>query len=115
MEHLSELEHEELKAKLTNEKTTLEKELSEHGRKVGEDWVGTTSGFEANEADVSDAADRMEELVNNVPLVEELEKRYHEVTDALKRISEGTYGLTESGEEIPVERLRANPAAFTNI
>ncbi|OGG58526.1 hypothetical protein A2765_02245 [Candidatus Kaiserbacteria bacterium RIFCSPHIGHO2_01_FULL_56_24] len=115
MQHLSEEEQEELRAMLSAEKDSLEEELAEHGKKVGTDWQGTAAGFGAEEADPIDAADALEELVINVPLVEELEKRYKEVIAALKRMEEGTYGLTEGGEPIDIDRLRANPAAQANI
>jgi len=115
MKHLTQEEIEELRAALDGEKAMLEEELAEHGKKVGDDWVGTPSGFNENEADEIDEADKMEELSVNVALVEELEKRYKEITAALKRMEDGTYGLTASGEAIDVERLRANPAATTNV
>ena len=115
MQHLNENEIEELKAALDGEKALLEEELAEHGRKVGGDWVGTPKGFEGNEPADEDEADKMEELGTNVALVEELEKRYKEIIAALKRMDEGKYGLTASGEAIDVDRLRANPAAMTNI
>jgi DnaK suppressor protein len=116
MEHLSSDELEELRALLGAEKDSLEEELAEHGRKVGDDWQGTAKGFSSDEPDATDAADSMEELAINVPLVEELEKRYKEVIGAMKRLMEGKYGLDENtGEPIDIERLRANPAARTNI
>ncbi len=115
MEHLTPSEIEELKAALDGEKALLEEELAEHGRKVGGNWQGTASGFDENESDDVDAADKMEELSVNVALVEELEVRYKEILAALKRVEEGTYGLTETGEPIDPDRLRANPAALTNI
>ena len=115
MQHLNENEIEELKVALDGEKALLEEELVEHGRKVGGDWVGTAKGFEGNEPADEDEADKMEELGTNVALVEELEKRYKEIIAALKRMDDGTYGLTDGGEPIDVERLKANPAATTNI
>lgn len=115
MQHLTENELEELKAALDGEKALLEEELAEHGKKVGGDWTGTAQGFEENEPAEEDEADKMEELGVNVALVEELEKRYKEIIAALKRMDEGKYGLTALGEAIDVERLRANPAATTNI
>jgi DnaK suppressor protein len=115
MKHLTEGEIEELKAALDAEKDLLEEELAEHGKKVGDDWTGVAVGFEGNEPADEDEADKMEELGVNVALVEELERRYKEIRAALKRMDDGTYGLTQSGEEIDVERLRANPAAMTNI
>ena len=115
MIHLKPRELEELRAALDGEKALLEEELGDHGRKVGGDWVGTPKGFEGNEPADEDEADKMEELGTNVALVEELEKGYKEILAALKRMDEGTYGLTDSGEPIDVERLKANPAATTNI
>lgn len=115
MQHLTEEELDELRAALDGEKALLEEELAEHGRKVGGDWQGTAVGFEGNEPADEDAADKMEELGVNVALVEELEKRYKEILAALKRMDDGKYGLTEKGELIDVDRLRANPAAMTNI
>jgi DnaK suppressor protein len=115
MQHLTEEEVEELRAALHAEKDSLEEELAEHGRKVGDDWVGTAEGFNENEADETDEADKMEELGVNVALVEELEKRYKEIQAALKRIKEGTYGIADNGDQIDIDRLRANPAATRNI
>ncbi len=115
MHHLTPEEIEELKAALDGEKVLLEEELAEHGKKVGDDWVGTPSGFSDNEPDEIDGADKMEELVVNVALVEELEKRYKEIIAALQRMKEGSYGISESGDNIDIERLRANPAATENI
>jgi RNA polymerase-binding transcription factor DksA len=42
-----------------------------------------------------------------------LEDRLAEIKAALQRIAEGQYGMTQEGEVIPEERLRANPAATT--
>ena len=115
MHHLTEENIEELRAALDGEKALLEEELAEHGKKVGDTWQGTAAGFEENEADDVDEADKMEELGVNVALVEELERRYKEIIAALQRMKDGTYGLTASGESIDIDRLRANPAAATNI
>jgi DnaK suppressor protein len=115
MEHLSPDELDELHALLGAEKDSLEEELSQHGRKVGDDWQGNTQSS-GEESDPVDAADNIEELSINIPLVEELEKRYKEVLAAMGRIKEGKYGLDENtGEPIDLKRLRANPAARTNI
>ncbi len=115
MEHLSPDELDELHALLGAEKDSLEEELSQHGRKVGNDWQGNTQSS-GEEADPADVADNIEELAINIPLVEELEKRYKEVMEAMSRIKEGKYGFDENtGEPIDIKRLRANPAARTNI
>lgn len=116
MQHLTTEQIESLKKLLENEKEVLEKELAGHGKKVNGDWQGTPAGFAPGEADVTDVADRMEELATNIPLVEELEKRLTEVSGALEQIGKGTYGLDEhTGGAIPLERLMANPAARTNV
>jgi RNA polymerase-binding transcription factor DksA len=115
MNHLSESEREELRAALYAEKDSLEESLAEHGRQVDGDWTGTAAGFEGTEPASEDGADKLEELGVNVALVEEIERRYKEILGAIERMEKGTYGITASGEPIDVERLRANPAATTNI
>lgn len=116
MEHLTPEQLEELRGALEAEKDSVEEELAEHGRKVGDDWQGTAAGFDADEADQVDAADKLEELAVNVPLVEELEQRYKEIVAALKRMDDGSYGIDErTGEPIDIDRLEANPAATRNI
>ena len=118
MAHLNAEELNDLRAQLDAELASLEEELASHGRAVPEsgDWQGTTGGLTGEEADPNDAAGQMEELATNVPLVEELEKRYEEVAAALQNIEKGTYGVCEKCEEpIPLKRLRANPAARTCV
>ena len=114
---LSNTDLRELRSFLEGERDTLAKNLSEHGRKVSGDWQGTPKGFEEEtDSEPEDAADRMEELATNVALVEELERKYREVEDALKRMDEGTYGIDENTKEpISLERLRANPSARGNV
>ena len=111
-------ELEELRAALDAEKENLEEELAAHGRVQGEtgDWQGASQGFEGIESDPNDVADQIEELATNVPLVEELEDRHEGVTDALEKMEQGMYGICEAcSEPIPLDRLKANPAARTCI
>ncbi|MEK7107371.1 MAG: TraR/DksA C4-type zinc finger protein [Patescibacteria group bacterium] len=118
MTHINGEELNELRAALDAELASLEEELASHGRAIPGigDWQGTTGGLVGEEADPNDAADQMEELATNVPLVEELEKRYKEVAGALQNMEKGTYGVCEKCDEaIPVKRLRANPAARTCV
>jgi len=115
MSHLTEDQLDELRAVLEAEKDSLEEELAEHGKKVGGDWEGTSES-KGQEADPSDAADNIETLATNIPLVEELEKRYKEVRTALDKMDKGTYGHCEVGKEpIELKRLEANPAATTCV
>ena len=112
MQHLSADQLEEMRAALDGEQVDIEEQLAEHGRKSAGDWQGTPKGFDSGEADTNDTADAMEELATNVPLVEELEKRLKDVKDAIQKMETGVYGICEkSGEEIPFDRLEANPAA----
>lgn len=111
-------ELEELRAALETEKENLEEELASHGRVQTEtgDWEGASVGYEGEEADPNDAADQIEELATNVPLVEELEDQHRDVVDALEKMDEGVYGICEvCNEPIPLERLKAIPSARTDI
>ena len=117
MKHITEEQLEELRGALGAERDAVEEELATYGRVQSDsgDWQGSAAG-EGIEPDPTDAADQIEELVVNVPLVEELEKRHKDIVDALEKMEEGTYGICEAGEEeIPFDRLEANPAARTCI
>lgn len=118
VQKIAQVDLEELRTRLETDKENVEEELSSHGRVLDDsgDWVGASSGFEGTEADPSDVADQIEELATNVPLVEELEERHRDIVDALEKMDEGVYGICEvSNEPIPLERLKANPAARTLV
>lgn len=64
-------------------------------------------GVSVNESD---------EDMKNKALSDHLELRLRDVNNALKRIEDGAYGICEVCKEpIPLERLKANPAASTDI
>lgn len=118
MKKIPQTELEELRAALEKERDALEDELAGHGRVLSDagDWQGASIGFEGEEADPNDAADQIEELVTNVPLVAELEERHTSIAEALEKMDDGVYGLCEVGNEmISLERLKANPAARTCV
>jgi RNA polymerase-binding transcription factor DksA len=116
MSSISSEQLQELKKLLEVERESVLAELNEHGTQKGGDWQGASATPEGQEADPIDAADQIEELAVNVPLVETLEKRLLDVDDALMKIGKGGYGICEeSGEPIPHERLFANPAARTKV
>jgi RNA polymerase-binding transcription factor DksA len=117
MTHLTAEQLQTARAALEAERATLQTDLSEHGAKESDGvWAPSSSGLSGEEADASDAADQIEELVTNVPLEHDLASRMHDVSDALQKIADGTYGICEvSGEEIPFDRLIADPAARTCI
>ena len=101
--------------KLEEEKVRLEAELNTVGRpnpSTPGDWEPLA--VDTAEADPNLKADHMEHFSSNVAILETLEARYRDVTDALARIAAGTYGICEvSGEEIEADRLGADPAART--
>ena len=117
MAHLTSDQLQKLRESLETEQATLAADLAEHGVKEADGiWDPTSSGLSGEEADPTDAADQIEELVTNVPIVQELASRAHDVSDALDKMEKGTYGICEvSGEEIPYDRLVANPVARTCI
>src|SRR6266853_678615 len=85
MKHIPQIELDELRDALESEKETLEEDLMGHGRVQSEtgEWEANSSGLEGEESDPGDVADQIEELVTNVPLVEELEEKHLDVEEAL--------------------------------
>lgn len=116
MKHLTHEQITELTQALITERDSLLAQLNEHGTKKGGDWQGSSQAPEGEESDPIDAADQIEELVVNVPLVETLEHQLTDVEDALGKIEKGGYGICEdSGEEIPYARLKVHPSARTKV
>ncbi|MFH1402368.1 MAG: TraR/DksA family transcriptional regulator [Patescibacteria group bacterium] len=109
------------KEKLEEELKLLEKELGTVGRINPDnpnDWEAT-GDVEMNKDDTSDPndnADKMEELGTRQAILTDLEIRFHNVKNALKRIENNEFGKCEvCGKEIEEKRLDANPAATTCI
>ncbi|MCE9643803.1 TraR/DksA family transcriptional regulator [Candidatus Parcubacteria bacterium] len=106
------------KSALEKELALVEGELQSVGRKNPDnekDWEAKPADFESPAGDDTvDQADVIEEFGTNAGIVKQLEIRYNEIKEALKRIEEGTYGVCRvSGEPIEEARLEANPAATT--
>jgi len=104
------------KARLEEEKANLETQLSSVGRRNPSnpnDWEAVPQET-GQEADPSDRADTLEHFGENAAILSDLENRYADVTAALDRIADGTYGTCSvDGGEIETERLDADPAART--
>ncbi len=104
------------RARLEEEKVTLEAELASVGRRNPEnpnDWEAIPQET-GQESDPNDAADLISHFEDNTAILKDLEIRYNEVKEALARIEEGTYGTCViSGEPIEEDRLAADPAATT--
>ena len=105
------------KDKLAEELILIEKELNDVGRKNPDnknDWEAEPTNLNNDHADSDETADNIEEFEGNTAVLKELEIRFNDIKDALKKIEHGTYGTCEiSGEPIEEERLIANPAART--
>lgn len=116
---------EELKTALEKEKELLLQELKTIARpdpnvKGNWDTIHTEMGGDeiVSEQDLrgGEEADEVEEDTTNEGIVQNLEVRLQEVTEALEKINEEGYGICEVCKNpIPLERLKANPAAKTDI
>lgn len=104
------------KALLEAEKARLEASLQSVGQRNPSnpnDWEARPNET-GTEADTLDEAQQLETNENNEAVLADLEVRYNEVVDALRRIEGGTYGICSvSGEPIEEDRLDADPAAHT--
>lgn len=105
--------------RLETELATLEAGLAGIGKsdtQNPDDWHGNAGSLETGTADAQLLADKFEESLTNEGISSTLEERHMHIKRALERIADGTYGIcSEGGEEIPLERLQANPAATTCI
>ncbi len=100
---------EELKNKLTEEKKELEGELNKIANKANGDYEAKFDDFGRTE---DDNAEEVESYANKVGVTETLEKKLEAIEIALNKMEQGTYGICENcQEEIPLERLKAYPAA----
>ena len=114
---------EELKQKLLAEKKILERELSSIATpdpKMKGDWdtrfpnMGEKSDFASGA--LEEREDEIEEYTPELSEEYSMESRLKEVNAALAGMQKGTYGkCAKCGEDIPLERLQANPAAAADI
>ena len=99
----------EFKNQLLEEKKHLEQELNKMAKKENGEYEAVFEDFGRDE---EDNAEEVENYANKVGITETLEKELHNTKKALVRIGEETYGICEKcNQEIPLERLKANPAA----
>ncbi len=115
----------ELKNSLEKEKDMLISELktiAARDPKVKGDWDVKHSEWEENEITSDEeleagvSANEADEDMKNKALSDDLELRLRDVNSALDKIEKGNYGICETcGGEIPEERLKADPAAKTDI
>lgn len=104
------------KEKLVAEKKRVENELAHIGRKtsITGDWEAVPEDMNIPRADVNETADEMEGFETRIATTATLEDRLAEITSALQRIENNTYGTCSiCGAAIEADRLSANPAAAT--
>lgn len=113
-EHVDE---EEARARLTADRDRLHAMVGrlrdEFGGSSESEQVGELASYDQHPGDLgSETFEREKDL----SILEGLEAELAELEAALQRIDDGTYGIDEvTGEAIDPERLRANPAARSNI
>ena len=104
------------KKKLESEKEKLESEMSSVGRRnpaVPGDWESVPSEI-GMESDLADQADVVMSRESNTAILADLEARYDNILEALKRIEKDKYGKCEvCSEKIEDARLEADPSATT--
>ena len=102
---------------LEEEKAKLLKELETIGHRnptSPNGWEAVETDLDADSADENEVADEIEELGENEAILAKLAAQLTTVEHALEKIKAGTYGKCDvCDEEIPSNRLEANPAATT--
>lgn len=110
---------EKFKEKLEEELKIVERELTSIGRinpSNPKDWEAKPEPIDILNADQTEVAEGITEYEGNTGVLKQLEIRFNEIKNALKRIDDGVYGSCEKCEkEIEQKRLEANPAATTCI
>lgn len=103
-----------LKQSLMEEKNKLEKDLVRIAKPVDQKKGDYETSYEDIGSDKDDNATEVNQYTQNLSIENNLEKKLQAVLDALAKIEAGTYGVCEKcQQEIPIERLTANPSAKT--
>ena len=109
----------ELKKKLEQERTLLEKDLlkfADKDKKVPDDYDTRFPNLGSRSAAPDEDAKEVEMYENLLAVEYALELRLKEVSEALERIKENNYGHCEvCKKDIRLDRLKANAAAKTCI
>ena len=106
----------ELKSALLTEKEQLEGELARLGKKTNDQGDYETAFSENLGEHDEENATEVEQYVDNLAVEQALEVQLKDVIDALAKFDNGTYGVDEeTGEQINTDRLKAYPAARTNV
>ena len=114
---MEKIDTQHFKEKLEEELKILTEELQKIARinpLNPNDWEPIPADMDTLEADKNEVSDRIAAFDQNTALVKDLELRFNNTKDALKKIEDGKYGLCEDTDgQIPLARLEANPSAKT--
>lgn len=104
---------EQLKEKLENEKSSIEKELGSFATEDQTQKDNWNTRYPNREmGNMEEEADEMQEYDNMLSVEHNLEIRLKDINLALSKIDKGGYGICEKCQkEIETERLLANPEA----
>ncbi len=108
---------EEMKTRLESERESLTKELSSFANKDPKSKAADyNTKFEEYGDDEDENANEVADYSNKLPLENALEKEVRDIDSALKRISEGSYGICKYCDTaINEDRLRARPTSTSCI
>ncbi|TSB46342.1 TraR/DksA C4-type zinc finger protein [Alkalicoccobacillus porphyridii] len=105
----------DIKNQLLQQRDLLKKRLDKHQKMEKMQAVSASTG-ELSQYDnhPADSGSELYEREKDMALYAQVRHEYDEVQRALTKLNEGTYGVCEkTGEDIPLERLQANPIART--
>jgi DnaK suppressor protein len=102
--------------RLEEQLTNITNELNTIGylNETTDNWEAKPDTEETSDADINNEADAVEDWNERRSILASLETEYRDIKRALRKISDGTYGICEiSGEPIEEARLEAKPTART--
>jgi DnaK suppressor protein len=106
----------EMKQKLTDEKIRIEKELPHIGTKNTTSSTSFTTTFPEYGDDEEENANEIADYAANLSIEKDLEKLLRDLTTALKRIEDGTYGICKYCQKpIDQKRLLARPTSSSCV
>ena len=101
-----------MKGKLEEERKQLQAELKGDSHVADGEYQANFPEYGRSE---EENVTEMEDYQSILATTNAAKERLVEVEEALDRIHTNRYGVTDDGQEIPEDRLRANPAASTLI
>lgn len=102
----------EMKGRLEEERSKILGEFQEDSHMADGEVQANFPDYGRSE---EDNVAEMEDYQSLAAITASEKQRLLEIDDALHRIEAGSYGVTDDGQEIPEDRLRANPAATTLV